>query len=389
MNRSRSGFTIVELLVVIIIITILATVAIPSFSAMMYSQESALAQTRLTAVMRAGRDAAVRSSGDADAGLAFFYEPGGRLTIVPCVKVGVVEDLRVVNGTPTTQRVRRDVFVPVDFIEPVQMPRNFMIRGYTAPGTIDPTTGDWYENHNGQQRYGGSATEGDWVFPETNFYGGGTADSLAGPNVNLNGAFRQTFMVRFQAGTGLLAPPGQEALIVSPRPTGVGRNNAPFGGWRIDQATDLRRFVQTVLQDPMRDPLSGSPAANPRLWRQQLLGDQSSDTVLAKSVQQVALYDENKLATGLATVGVRIDRNSGCMYVLDPLNPYPTYPTPVGATPAQFIQRINQWIEGDTNGDGVINRNPQMNGGRVDDPQARVYTIDRFTGEVRPVEVEQ
>lgn len=392
---TRRAFTIIELLVVILIITILALVAIPSFSAMVYSSEAALAETRLTTAFRAARDAAVRSSGDEDAALAFFYEPGGRLTIVPCLKVGRVEDHRVTGGgIPDASRpVVRDVFVPVDFMEPVQMPRNWMIRGYAPFGSIDSASGDWYEEANGQQRYGDrllggpDAGRGDWVFPETAFYLGGTPQTAGAAAANTSGAYRQSFMVRFQAGSGMLAPTGIEALVISPRPSGLGRVNPPHGGWRIDRAVDLRRFVRQVLQDPMIDPITGAPAANPADWRRWLLGDYSSDTVLCKSVGQVALYDENRLAAGLASVGVRLDRNSGCIYAFDPANPYPQLPAAT-VPPAELSHRINRWIEGDTNFDGEVHRSPPGGPRGVDEPSARVFTIDRHTGEARRVEVE-
>lgn len=394
----RRSFTLTELLVVIIIITILATVAIPSFSAMMYSSESALAVTRLTAALRAGRDAAIRSGGDADAALAFFYEPNGRLSIVPCLKVGELDDLKIVAGVPDpTKPVKRDVFVPVDFIEPVQLPRNWMVRGYAPAGSIDHVNGDWYEDVNGVGRYGLNYGQnppvGDWIFPETGFYPGGTAESLAvvaEPAINTRGDYRQTFIVRFKAGTGALLVAGNDALIVSARPSTMKRNNPPFGGWRIHEATDLRRFVRMALQDPMVDPMSGGAAGgNTAQWRRWLLGDQSSDSVLARAVGQLALYDENKLASGLGKYGVQIDRNSGCIYALDVTNPAPQLPT-ASIPPAELSKRITWWIQGNTNFsiDGVVSRLPQA-GLPADEPSARVFTIDRYSGEARPVEIEQ
>ncbi len=215
----------------IIIVALVATIAIRSFSSMISSSESSLANTKLANALRTARDAAMRSSGDADAAVVFFYQPGGRIVMVPYVKVGVLNDEDPTSPGNPLMGVRRDVFVVSTLFEPVAMPRDWMVRGYAPVGSIH-SNGEWYEdgpNGAGSRRYGGRAAQGkgDWVFPETDFYNPDPATVNAGAA----GKTRQTFMVRFQAGTGLLSSGGGNEAVGR---QGQTRAGAPVGA-------DLRR----------------------------------------------------------------------------------------------------------------------------------------------------
>lgn len=384
-RQLRRAFTIIELLVVITIITIIVLVALPRFTAMLYAQEEQLAVNLLKVAMKTGRDAALRSAGDNDAAVVFFYRPaniqsavGGRLVMLPCIKVGTFLDdprrlsTNPVQNTTGVEGIQRDVFVAVDSAEPVVLPKGWTVRGYAPPNTMQdpqnnsPTAAgaNWYEAGTGGVRY--TADEGNWVFPETDFYS--PVDDRAGND-------RQSFMVRFKAGTGeIVSVPNDPVIVVDVRPSYDGRDaNSTKRLW---DSYDRGAFIAKILRE-------AGPA------RQLILGRSSndltcSDTVLVRPVQQLALCDENKLA---AALNVQVDRYSGCLYRPPPAVLAANDPPTASAVPA-FINnvdsiRINQWIEGDTN------FNDQVEGadGR-DEPLARVFSIERYTGEPRQVEVQ-
>jgi hypothetical protein len=124
---------------------------------------------------------------------------------------------------------------------------------------------------------------------------------------------------------------------------------------------------------------------------QRLLGDRSGDTVLVRPVWMLALYDEHRLASA---IGAEVDRVTGSIY-LPGSNAEPLPKFVDSATPANGMgEKIRQWIEGDTNFDDIVRRRATSTGtggniDRGDAPEARLYTIDGFTGNLRPVEVEQ
>ncbi len=376
-TRGR-GFTIIELLVVITIITIIVLIALPRFSAMISSQEEQLAVNLLGTAMKSGRDAAMRSGGDDDAAIVFFYRPaaansgtGGRMVLMPCVKVGTfLDDPRRVGagGNGGVNDVRgelRDVFVPVTGFDPIVMPRNWMVRGYAPPNSIQPA-GEWYES-GASNRY--QQAEGNWVFPETDFY-----DHAKGRVGN----DRQTFMVRFKAGTGeVVTVPNSTAIVIDVRPN---YENRPSGdpSWALYNAYDRVGFVRKALRQ------GGS--ARQLLFGSDNSGQYSSDTVLVRPVGQLALYDETKLA---AALGAQTSPGSCCLYrpppdpngVIgssnDPTSDYPAFVNGVDSI------KINQWIEGDTN----FNNRVEGPDGR-DGPTARVFSLDRYSGEPRQLEVQ-
>lgn len=358
----RGAFTVTELLVVIVLISILVLVAVPSFQSMVYSSEEALAESQLRGGIRAARDVAVRSSAGNDGAAVIFFDRGGRTTVVPCVKAGeLIETTPSANGTRVS---RREVFAAAG--PAVQLPKNFMLRAFLAPQTI---TDEYYGFNSASTGY--QVNESNWVFPETDFF-----------NVESNaaGLDRNTFLVRFEAGTGALVGASTEPVLVfAPRRSSTDRGAAPFNTFRADKdgVEDPVRFVRRVLNAP-------------GLTTQQktvLLGRDSSDVVMARPVQQLALYDETRLASALRA---RIDPDSGSIYVAPrqtgDVQQFGGYtPKYVDAQPSGIqISRINDWIEGDTDLDGQFEA-----GDQGDRPLARLYTLDRYTGSLRPMPVQR
>lgn len=366
----RRAFTIIELLVVTIIIALLALIAIPAFNAIIADSERSLAEEMLQTGIRTARAAAIKSGSGDDVVLAFQYvqtSGGGRTTMIVCRRAGLMEDFDSPNPSSLPPRQQlpalREVFVPVPDVDPIQLPKGWMVRGYAklgtvgyrAPGASAPTSRGpygWYETASGQPRY--DADVGNWVFPETDFYK---------RNEMLDGEDRQTFVLRFKAGTGqMTTAPFGEILVLSVRPSQEDRDFEDQ--YRVDEAENDLRVVRAILNLPIvwRDP--------PRV---RLLGSRSGDTILARPVSQIALYNERELASAL---GVRLDRDTGCLYED---GDDPNYVT--GVDPA----RINAWIEGDTNNDGLIS----AAGDDPDVPLSRIYTVDRYTAFLTRLEVMQ
>lgn len=380
-SRARAAFTITELLVVITLIIILVLIAVPSFSAMIYSSEESLAESQLRAAMRAARDAAVRSSGAADGAAVFFFEPGGRLTILPCVKVGDLTDwtdLNAVNAQ-SDDLTRREVFAAAPGFSAVTLPKFWMVRGFAPANSL---TEMWYGAggpRTATTYTATTATNRQWVFPETGFF-----DVNATGEQTNDGYLRSTFMVRFRAGTGeLVGASTAPSLVFFPRNSTAGRlGNDCYGVLRADRAEDPVRFIRQVLGNGTT--IDGDTGA---AVRRKLLGRGSTDMVLARPVMQVALYNENRLA---AALGARVDRESDSLYQSPPVDAngqpntmgyVPRYVNINGAVQtAALLDKISRFIEGDTNFDN-----------RVDDqdrPNAKVFGIDRYSGALRRLEVQ-
>jgi hypothetical protein len=186
-------------------------------------------------------------------------------------------------------------------------------------------------------------------------------------------------MVRFEAGTGLMSTASSRPVLVfAPavvEPQVMSNVPASFSTLRKDNP---RRYVERVLTDTFT---GNSPAAR-ELKMQKLLGDQSVDTVLTRAVSEIALCDENKLASAL---GVRVDPTTRCLY-----QPWRTMPgRDLTFVPGATSSLINRWIEGDTNLNGVYEPRVLPSGMPGDAPEARIYTIDRYTGVLREVEVQR
>lgn len=354
---ARKAFTLVEMLVVITIIVILVIIAVPAFQAMLYSNNRIQAEEAFKGGLTLGRDSAIRGGQGQDALAVFLFEPGLGMRIVACQKVGVFSDTDRSSGA-MGRTVQREVFVPIQSLQPVSMPRNWSVRGYAPAGWVD---GGWYETQTGQVRY--PQGQPAWVFPENAFFDA----NLATPATD--GLNRQTFMVRFEGGSGRVSVSDPQAvLVVYPRESSRGRNSVN-ADLRLDLSKDLIRTVRRIMSDRL--------AATSDVARRALIGEISGDCILAKPVTQLSLYDEAKLAGAL---GVRIDAATGCIYA-------------AGTTP-RFVEsdgqaitgrRIQQWIEGDTNFDGEYTAGLSQTTLPVDEPQARVFTLDRYLGTAQQV----
>ncbi len=393
------GFTLVEIVVVTTIVVILIAAAGPAFSGMLASQERTAAESRLQGALAAARETAVRSGPGEDAAAVFIFEPaggggqspGGRLTIVTAVKVGQLADRDWTVSPTAVPNIVREVFVPVGVSKPVELPRGWMVRGYAGDNLID---GEWYEPTSGETRYGLGAPA--WVFPETGFY----SRNVQNPSGTDTGFSRQTFMVRFQGGSGNIVT-GERfpAVVVLPRPSSSGRGPSGvvdrsnlWSVYRLDEAANLRNAVSGILARPWL--LSSDPAAETAVEtanrRIRLLGDRSSDTVLARSLTELALYDEQALAQAL---GVNVDRVSDTIYAIDETawlaqapatggnaDIRPQYVGQLRGNP-QTTRRINRWIERWEDLD-----DPSSQATTTDRP-VELFTIDRFAGALRPMTV--
>jgi prepilin-type N-terminal cleavage/methylation domain-containing protein len=353
--RRGPAFTLVELLIVISIFVLLLAIGVPAFSSMMYSSEQSMAENALRVAVSAGRDAAVRAGPGRDGALLFIFADE-RIGMVACVKVATLDDEDPASGPGET--VARDMFAPVSGFEPVRLPKGWMVRGYAPPGMIDPPlaqVGTWYEANQGRDY---PYDQGNWVFPETEFYNDGHPGGAPPPP--FAGCDRQTFMVRFEGGTGMLKNDPSAALVIFPGDdTGYRANNTPWQNYRADQETDAARFVARVL---------GASAMNLK-DRGTLLGDRSVDTILVKAVTELALYNEKKLAGAPGLSGAKIDAVTGCLY-RDPgaSQWHPAFVPGVAAAP------VNAWCEG-----WDIAQNKAV------ETDCRLFTVQRYLGTLQEI----
>jgi len=365
------AFTLIEILIVVIILVLIISVTLPAFSSMLRASEETLAQARLASAVKMGRDAAISQTGDSDVAIVFTYPPNGRLTAVACTRVG--EFSETVGGVA----YKREVFCPMDTLEPVQLPRGWMVRGFAPPNSIDPTAGDWYEG----PRYGGTVDRGDWVFPETGFY---NKESMAAED----GRSRQSFMLRFGAGTGQFkGVGGAPVIVVLARPSALGRAQSdPYRSYRFDTSTDVRRMALRAITNPARlNTGGGGGTLITEAQRRQLIGDESTDTVLVGAVSQISLYRELDLARAL---GATLSRDTGCIYAGPAAGGAwaPEFVPVPGLSERQIAQRTSQWIEGDGDFDGFIRPVFDATGEETGErTESRIYVIDRATGDVRQV----
>lgn len=285
MRRAGVGFTLVELILVIVIILILAAIAIPAYASLTYSSNQSGAANAVQAALQSARDAAVRAGSGRDAAAVFLIGDDGRVRIV----VAQVEASILDNASGND--VMRDILVPAAGVEVFVLPRNWVVRGYaratalSAVGGALPDNIGWYED----TYRSGDRDLGQWVFPETAYY-----DDSAGDN----GDKRQSFMVRFEGGSGrFLSSATSKALYLDPAPVlGFRQTTLPWSDpkFRVDREEDLGRFVRKVLADPILS----------QAQRLQLLGDESTDTVLVGPVGQLAVYNEKRMANSIGADGV-------------------------------------------------------------------------------------
>lgn len=328
----KAAFTLIELLVVISLISILLAIAVPAFSSLMASNERAMADSKLKLAATLGRDAAVRAGRGNDGAVAFFHAPGGRVRAVPFIKVGVIEDEDSL-GNP----VERDVFIQVSTFESIELPRGWSVRGYAPPNTAD---GQWYD----MTVLADDRNKGNWVFPETHYYDPTDLDG---------GDMRQTFLLRFDAVDGTASvPKSRDALLLDPSTSRTLRDSAPFSTFNPERAASHLAHVRAILELPSSDTR-----------RRELLGDESPDTVLARQVTQIALYDESRLAGALK---VKIDRTTGTIYKSSEIPELVT-----GVTRDNLVD----WIEGRN-----LDSDPAD---KLADKQARIYFVERYSGSLR------
>lgn len=371
-RRIRPAFTLAELLVVIALVVLLIAVAVPAFRNLLDSSDRALAENQLRAGVLGARDLAIRTG--TDSAVAFFFVPGGRARLVPCTHVGTLTDYNVVN-----QPVERDIFVPIPLAQPTELPRGYAVRGYAPPGSIDNNTTNrtgWYGDDgvafgNGRKY---DPASGNWVFPETGFY---NADRAT------DGELRQSFVIRFAGGTGELAFRNQnDVLIVSPAPSTYFRTQAPWNEYRLDTAQDQASMVRRMLADPrLNAPQAsddGMGGGSPPYVIHRMLGDRSSDTVLARPVRHIALADERVLATSIRARG--LNRATGSLYGEG--EAIPTAPVIdsrlFNGSPSarQVTQWCNDWIGGSFDpGDGT----------RPPVSQASLFSVERYSGQLKEI----
>lgn len=363
-GHASRAFTLSELIVVMAVIVLLLGVAVPSITAMLKSNARAQAAEALRAGLVNGRIAALRSAAGSDGAVVFLASATGRVSMVACERVGAFRDFTTQqNGLGPA--VERDVFVPVPGIEPVELPQGWSVRALAAPGTAGPGNTDvnlgWYEGAHHDD------TSRNWVFPET---------SLNDPADEQSGVFRQSFIVRFDGGTGALSPDQAEALVFIPSTSGQLRQNDPFDFYKLEQAEDAAAAIRRLLADDRLLQVSGFGGANSyQSDITSILGDESPDTVLARPVRLLVLYEERELANALRQ---RLDPITNTIYV-DPLDDPDAGPTLVDATIA--ADDITAWLEGDTNGDGTFII--EDDGTLTDDkPRTRMYTIEAASGRV-------
>ncbi len=416
-RRTRDrAFTVVELLVVIAIIVIVLTIAVPSFRALVYSSERSLAFNSVESAVASARDLALRSAGGDDGAVVFLFDAGGPMRIVPAVRVGSFRQSLQPDNLADNGSLTLDVFAPVQDVPPIEMPRNWHVRGYAPAGSMIDVLpirdiARWYngDTTGGFNINSDAKEERNWVFPETGFYpvdsqitaGNGAG---AGPRPALNTrTSRQSFMIRFDARTGGLSENRGLSLFVDPRPStedrpGGDRPNVDQLRVRPDRAEDLVRWARSILSSAPFNPTTGQALVPPYRsnadpGRPVYIGIDSNDTVLVKPVTRIAVYDERRLAQSLGARGL----NAATGTIYDDIAPDAAGTDAVirfdqalfrdGFNADTIRENINRWIEGDTNLDGQIGGDPDDLPGDLqpDEPQARLYLIRPLTGELTEV----
>lgn len=360
----RRAYTMVELLVVIVIGAILVGIAVPSFQALLASSRESLAKNALQQALYSARDMATRNLGGGDTAAVFFYDPQRGLTIGIYEQVQTISDESVDslnNGT-----VERDLFVPVAGMDSVGLPPGYMVRGFVLGTMLQDE--DWYEDltdytpRSGTLQPGGGSDRGPgaWICPETHFYDQTAQD---------DGADRQTFMVRFEAGTGALSHESKTALILDPRLSG--QNRDVFSGLNlepINEAEDLRSWAVRAAVTTETGVVDE---------RAQIIGNESSDTVLARPVTDLAMYRERRMAQMLGLRGLNKQTDTIYKPGDDPEIDTALFRDGTLASDRLLLEtRITQWIEGRL----AIESNALA--GTAAEADSAIYTISAYFGDL-------
>ncbi len=410
------GFTIVELMVVILIGVILLTIAVPAFQNTIYSSNRSLAVNAVQASSLMARDVAINTG--QDGAVVFLYDPQtGHVQIVPAIKVGTIREPSTAPSGPgggfggpapvafgDLPYFDRDVFVPAAIGDTLSLPAYWMVRGYAAPGMLrdQDSSGEnaatWYnsEIYGGDNPSSNVKDDAHWVFPETGFFardaqvnGGSLDGGLGSVNRGLATA-RQSFMIRFDGRTGAVSRDTSSALFIDPRnsrerPWGDERDlDANQRTLRVDLAEDYEVWAGRILNSSDLNADGIAYGRDDGTLRDQLIGTASNDTVLVKPVSRIALYDERQLAMGIGARG--LNSVTGTIY-----EPQDQDETMVaigfdmtlfsGVNEGQVLERIDQWISGNTtfvdNGDFQLDFD--------DEPQSRLYLVQSYTGELKEV----
>lgn len=403
----RSGFTIVELLVVIVIAVLLLTIAVPAFQATIYSSNRSLAVNAVQASSIMARDAAINTG--KDGAVVFVYDPSvQRINIIPAIKVGTIRETTTATSGPgggfasgfgDLPYFDRDVFVPAPVGEVLSLPAYWMVRGYAPPGSmidIDSGGGEaatWYNSglYGDDNEDSPIKQDAHWVFPETGFFpqdqqvnGGGLNGGLDAVDRD-RATSRQSFMIRFDSRTGAVSRDTRAALFVDPRNSRErvygDRPTSHEQTLRIDLAEDLEVWASRILNsgDVDGDGIAYSGNRDSEL-REQLIGTVSNDTVLVKPVSRIALYDERELALGIGARGLNTTTNT--IY-----KPHDQSNRDVDIqidetlfasfNEQDIIENIDRWIDGDTDFNDQIDFD--------DEPVSRLYLVQSYTGELKEV----
>lgn len=356
----RAGYTLIELLVVIVIGALLVGIAVPAFQAILTSSRESLAQNALQQAILSARDAAAANVGGGDTAAVFFFDADRGITVGIYEKIGELSD----DSDNDAGSALRDVFVPITSMEPVQLPPDYAVRGFVLGTQLRDE--DWYEDlvdyspGSGLQTGGNTGSDrgpGAWVFPETDFYNKLEQD---------DGADRQTFMVRFTAGTGTLSRDATSALILDPRPSNLDRPTLP-AIQPLDQAEDLRTWAKRVL---ISTGLSD-------VERQQLIGNESGDTVLARPITDLALYRERRLGQMLQVRNLNRDTSSIYLKDEDPEVDSSLFrDSQLADDRVELETRITQWLE------GRLALESDRDAGSALEAESSVYTVGSYFGEL-------
>jgi len=436
--QGAAGFTLVELLVVVTLLVVVLGVAVPAFRNMLDASERSLAENSLRVGVQVARDLAFQ--GEGDAGLVFIRDPDGRTRLVPVVSVGTYRDPSFnpvpfgpgAFANPIQFGVEREVFAPVSQTSPILLPRGYAVAGFADPQTIDqcfqfcPSTRPidyegWYDS----QAYGNEGSpqgesarlDGNWLLPETFLYeprmqAPGSEGSLI-TGASRTRTPRQSFMIRFESGTGQLVRGSRPAIVIDPRPSALGRDM--FLGatrWmRADRIEDARDWASRVLASDDVDG-NGVVQSNDRWLKAVAIGNFSNDTVLAGPVARLAMFRESDLVSGLGASGVNKDTNSlyfpivtettGLVQAIGTAGSIRfdlgLFDGDVISTPNEVRIGINRWIQGDTNfiaaggfdrsdadGDGNIFGDAASGDIPADEPRAKLYFVQPATGDLTEV----